>query len=85
MTEFDTNVRPPLGASGLVNEFNLDGMEKGNSFFKACDDKFARKLASAVRAYAKDADKEFVTKRLNAGDKYGDKAVENAGLAVWRI
>jgi hypothetical protein len=60
-------------------------MEAGQSFFHKCDDTFAQKLGSAVRTYAKRTDKKFLTKRLNAGDNYGDAAVETGGIAVWRM
>lgn len=82
---FDKGVLPPLGVAGLEQAFKLDQMEVGHSFFHACDDKFAGKLASAVRTYAKKSEKKFATKRLDAGEQYGEKNVTQGGLAVWRM
>lgn len=83
--KFDTGIVPPLGVAGLEQLFKLDVMESGQSFFHKCDDTFAQKLGSAVRTYAKRTNAKFLTKRLNAGDKYGSDPVDAGGIAVWRM
>lgn len=84
MVNFDTNVLPPLGVAGLEASFKLGEMKIGQSFFHECDEAFAKKLGSAVRTYSKRTETKFITKRLDAGDEYGSRTVNNGGIAVWR-
>lgn len=84
MVNFDTNVLPPLGVAGLEAAFKLDQMQVGQSFFHECDKGFAVKLGSAVRTYSKRTNSRFITKRLDAGAEYGNRKIENGGIAVWR-